>query len=99
MPAAIVLWASVSAAVDKKLSENVNAPIKLRPDEWKSGDILWLIEGIGDGRVVSEILKQLGETAFKGREVKLRARGKDGKNAVSTLRAELAVAQKTTKPN
>ena len=43
MPAALVLWASVSADVDKKLSENVSGPMRLRPDEWKSGDILWLV--------------------------------------------------------
>jgi hypothetical protein len=35
--------------VDKRLSENLTAPIRLRPDEWKSGDILWLVDAIGDG--------------------------------------------------
>ena len=49
MPAAVALWASVSPEVDKKLSENLTAPMRLRPDEWKSGDILWLIEAVGEG--------------------------------------------------
>ena len=45
MPAAIVLWASVSPEVDKKLSENLVGPMRLRPDEWKSGETLWRSEG------------------------------------------------------
>jgi hemolysin-activating ACP:hemolysin acyltransferase len=85
VPIAAALWASVATEVDKRLSENVNAPVRLRPDEWKSGDILWLVEVIGDGRVVPPLLKQLSETVFKGREVKLRIQGKDGKPSVTTL--------------
>jgi len=85
VPAALVLWASVSAEVDKKLTENPGAPIKLRPDEWKSGDILWLIEAVGDARVVPQFLKELSEKALKGRSVKVRTRDKDGKAIVSTL--------------
>ena len=32
-PVAVALWASVSEDVDKRLSENLTTPIKLRPDE------------------------------------------------------------------
>jgi hemolysin-activating ACP:hemolysin acyltransferase len=39
-PVAVVLWASVSVDVDKRLTENPAAPIRLRPDEWRSGNIL-----------------------------------------------------------
>jgi cytolysin-activating lysine-acyltransferase len=77
-PAAVALWASVSADVDKRLSENQTVPIRLRPDEWKSGDILWLVDAIGDGRVVPALLKQLGEGAWRGRDVKTRVRKKSG---------------------
>ena len=85
LPAAIVLWASVSPEVDKKISDNLTGPLRLRPDEWRSGDILWLIEAVGDGRVMPGLLKQLSENALKGREVKMRVRGQDGKPAVRTL--------------
>ena len=84
MPAALVLWASVSADVDKKLSENLTNPMRLRPDEWKSGDILWLVEAVGDGRVVPGLLKQLSENALKGRQVKMRVRGQDGSRPCSS---------------
>ena len=94
MPAALVLWASVSPDVDKKLSENLSGPMRLRPDEWKSGDILWLIEAVGDGRVVPGLLKQLSENALKGREVKMRVRGQDGKPAVRSLSDALRADEK-----
>lgn len=95
-PVAAALWASVSPEVDKRLSQNLNAPVRLRPDEWKSGDILWLVEAVGDGRVVVSLLKQLDETTFRGLTVKMRARGPDGKPAVRQLHAELAAAQNST---
>jgi hemolysin-activating ACP:hemolysin acyltransferase len=87
-PAAVVLWASVSADVDKRLSENLNAPIRLRPDEWRSGEILWLVEAIGDARVVHGLLKQLAGSVFKDREVKVRARD-GGRLVLKTLRQML----------
>jgi len=86
-PVAVALWAKVSAEVDKKLSENLHVPIRLRPDEWKSGDILWLVDAVGDPRVVPQLLKQLLETSFKGRETQVRAAGEDGKITVRRLGA------------
>jgi cytolysin-activating lysine-acyltransferase len=86
-PVAVALWARVSPEVDKKLSENLHVPIKLRPDEWQSGDILWLVDAVGEPRVVPQLLKQLLETSFKGREAKVRAAGEDGKISVRRLAA------------
>ena len=77
IPVALALWASVSPEVDKRLSESLNAPIRLRPDEWKSGKTLWLVEVVGDPRVVPSLLKELNEKTFKDRQVKMRVRGED----------------------
>jgi len=85
MPLAVALWANVSSEVDKRLSENLSAPLRLRPDEWRSGDIPWLVDAVGDARMVSPFLKQLSETVFKGRDVKVRSRGKDGAAQVMNL--------------
>ena len=85
VPVAIALWASVSAEVDKKLSENLHLPIRLRPDEWRSGDVLWLIEAVGDQRAVPQLLKQLVETTFKERGVKMRVPGENGKITVQRI--------------
>jgi len=87
IPVAVVLWARVSADVDKRLEQIGRAPIRLRPDEWTSGDILWLVHAAGEPRFVRHVLKQLSETAFKGREVKFRGFSKDGKPEVQLLAA------------
>jgi hemolysin-activating ACP:hemolysin acyltransferase len=85
VPVAAALWASVSIEVDRRLSTELDKPLRLRPDEWRSGDILWLISAVGEARMVPQFLKQLERTAFKGREVKLRTRGRDGKTTVELL--------------
>jgi hemolysin-activating ACP:hemolysin acyltransferase len=87
MPVAVALWANVSAEVDRRLSENLSSPMRLRPDEWRSGDIPWLVDAVGDARVVPQFLKQLSETAFKGCEVKMRVREATGRIEVKTLAA------------
>src|SRR5262247_4007223 len=92
VPVAVALWASVSAEVDSRLSENLTTPIRLRPDEWRSGDILWLIDAVGDRRVVSGLLKQLADNTLKGREIKVRGRGEGGKVEVKNLQTTLQQA-------
>jgi hemolysin-activating ACP:hemolysin acyltransferase len=92
VPVAVALWASVSADVDRRLTENLNTPIRLRPDEWRSGDILWLIDAVGDRRVVPGLLKQLADNTLKGREIKVRGRGEDGKVEVKNLQTTLQQA-------
>jgi hemolysin-activating ACP:hemolysin acyltransferase len=88
IPVAVALWANVSPEVDKKLSENLHVPIRLRPDEWRSGDILWLVDAVGDPRVVPQLIKQLLETTFKGREAKMRAAGENGKVVIQRISAK-----------
>jgi len=99
VPVAVALWASVSAEVDSRLSENLTTPIRLRPDEWRSGDILWLIDAVGDRRVVPGLLKQLADTTLKGREIKVRGRGEGGKVEVKNLQATLQQAASAPTPN
>ena len=82
---AVVLWASVSPEVDRRLSEDLDKPIRLQPKEWRSGDIVWLIDAVGDPRLLPQFLKRLNETTFKGREVKVRRRGQDGKPTLGVL--------------
>jgi hemolysin-activating ACP:hemolysin acyltransferase len=84
-PVAAVLWASVSADVDKRLSENPIGPIRLRPDEWRSGEQMWVVAAVGDPRVTGGLLEQLRNTAFKERNVKARTAGQDGKVVVKAL--------------
>jgi hemolysin-activating ACP:hemolysin acyltransferase len=85
LPVAVALWASVSPDVDRRLSENLTAPVRLRPDEWQSGDILWLVDAVGDARIVPQFLKRLGDTVFKGRQIKMRTMGEGGKPVIAAL--------------
>lgn len=85
IPVAVALWASVSPAIDKRLSDNLDQPLMLRPNEWASGDHLWLIALGGNKQAVPTFLKQLEKDEFKGRQVKMRASGPDGKVIIKSL--------------
>lgn len=78
VPVGVALWASVSAAVDQRLSD-LSAPCRLQSDEWRSGDIPWLVELVADPPTQQALLKHLGETVFKGHGVKMRVRDAEGK--------------------
>lgn len=84
-PVGAVLWALVSEETDRRLTAELDTPLRLRPDEWRGGPIPWIVLTLGDQRVVGGLLKQLTETAFKDRPPKLRARGADGKLTVGRL--------------
>ncbi len=86
-PVGLVMWAFVSPEVDARLTANIAAPVKLTPQEWKSGDIIWVVDAVGQPRIVDALLKQVMKTTWKGRNAKMRARTKDGQCAVATLTA------------
>lgn len=51
--AGVAIWASVSDEVDAKLREQIKAktwPIRLKSDEWTSGDTAWLIDVIAPSK-------------------------------------------------
>jgi len=85
VPVGVALWASVSTPVDQRLSD-LSAPWRLQPDEWRSGDIPWLVEFVADNSTQQALLKHLGETVFKGRGVKMRVRDADGKTQIGTFK-------------
>lgn len=91
-PIGVVLWARVSPDVDRRLSSSFEQPIRLKPREWTSGEIFWIVDAIGDRRVLDVMLRRLTEKEWKGKQIKLRARDKDGKFSI----AELKVKQPTT---
>lgn len=85
VPIAVALWARVSPDIDKGLSESLDKEVRLRPNQWASGNIVWLTAVAGDPRAKPRFLKQLAETEFKGQHVKMRLRGPDGKVVVRAL--------------
>lgn len=85
LPVAATVWASVSDAVDAELAANLDKPMALRPADWTSGSHLWLMLVAGDAEAIPGFLSQLQAREFKGRSVKLRARGEGGSTGVMTL--------------
>jgi hemolysin-activating ACP:hemolysin acyltransferase len=49
----LAIWAKVSAEVDAKIREQIKAgvfPIRLKPQDWASGDIAWLLDVIAPSK-------------------------------------------------
>lgn len=82
---AVALWANVSTDVDLRFSQNLTSPIRLRPDEWRSGENLWLIDVIGPKDAVSMLLRRLQTDAFKHRRPKIKRLNADGQAEVALL--------------
>ena len=81
-PIGVVLWASVSDEVEETLSRGTT---KLRPQDWKSGDKLWVVEVIAPFGGAEEMVKDLKAKVFPGREVRFVALGPDSKAAVRSV--------------
>lgn len=85
MPIAAVLWARVSPEVDRRLSDTENETTSLNVNEWRSGNIPWIIEAIGERKALGKLLHQLVTTVFKSTPPKMRTTGADGKPTVGRL--------------
>jgi hemolysin-activating ACP:hemolysin acyltransferase len=85
VPIALAVWARVSRAIDKTLSESLDEKLWLRANEWASGDNIWIMAVAGDPRAIPTFLKQLLATELKGQCVRMRTRGQNGEVVVKTL--------------
>ena len=75
-PIGVVLWATVSEEVEANLMAGTT---KLRPQDWKSGIKLWVVEVIAPFGGAEEMVKDLKEKVFPEREVKYLTVSKDGR--------------------
>jgi cytolysin-activating lysine-acyltransferase len=61
----IVVWATVSEAVDAKIKEQIKAkrfPVKLEREDWRSGDIHWLLDVIAPNEAAArKVIVGLGK--------------------------------------
>ncbi len=67
LPLALVLWARVSAEVDARLSAQARHPVRLQPNEWQSGDVIWIVDAVGEPKAVQECIEALAKTKFQGK--------------------------------
>lgn len=96
-PIAIVMWAKVSEEVDQRLSAALDQPIRLKPQEWKSGDIAWVVVAEGEQRATAALLQQIKERLFKDATLKARVMGPNGKAVVANLAVQAPAAPATQK--
>lgn len=76
--AAMLLWASVSPEVDRRLASGTDPILRMEPKDWRSGDIPWVIEVLGHKDAVPPLLAQFRRTVVKGIPARMRVGGPDG---------------------
>jgi len=68
-PPAIAIWATVNSDVDARISEQTKAgvfPIRLKPEDWKSGEVVWLLDVIAPTReLATMVLTQFHQVAMR----------------------------------
>lgn len=67
VPIGLALWAHVSEEVDNKLEaqQQANMPFRLAPQDWKSGEIPWLLTVLAPKEVAQALVKNLEDSVFK----------------------------------
>ncbi|WP_027155592.1 toxin-activating lysine-acyltransferase [Mesorhizobium sp. WSM2561] len=70
----VAIWAKVSETVSAKIEEQIRArnfPVRLKGDDWDSGDIVWLLDVVAANRnLATSVLVNFGQLA-KGAPVRV----------------------------
>ncbi len=68
--AGMAIWASVSEEVDLRIREQIKAgsfPLRLKPEDWNSGDINWLLDVIAPNtKATAAVLANFGKVVKGG---------------------------------
>jgi len=76
IPVGYASWALVSEEVDQRIGETQNS--KLRPAEWKSSDIIWLMDVLAPFGGAEQMLQELRTQTLKGKKIKTLQPAPDG---------------------
>jgi cytolysin-activating lysine-acyltransferase len=64
------IWASVSQEVDAKIREQIKTgtfPIRLKPEDWQSGEINWLLDVIApDAKATGQVIANFRQVVKEG---------------------------------
>ncbi|GAB1715793.1 MAG: hypothetical protein NTAFB05_08350 [Nitrobacter sp.] len=64
-----LMWAKVSPDVDRNIREQIRSgvfPVRLKPDEWSSGDIVWLLDVIAPTKsLATRLVAEIGRDRFR----------------------------------
>lgn len=77
-----LLWAKVDAETEARLGAGTT---KLRPQDWKSGDRLWVVEVIAPLGGAEEMVRDLKAKVFPTQELRYVAIGADGKKELRVI--------------
>lgn len=69
-PISFVSWAYLDEEAEKRMLKNGG---KLRPEDWRSGDRLWLIDIVAPFGGVSNMLSDIQKNEFPGRTIRIAA--------------------------
>jgi cytolysin-activating lysine-acyltransferase len=68
--AGMAIWASVSEDADARIRDQIKAgtfPVRLKPEDWNSGDINWLLDVIApDAKTTTSVLSNFGKVVKGG---------------------------------
>lgn len=72
VPIGLALWGHVSEDVDKKLEgqQKAHIPFRLAPQDWKSGEIPWLLAVLAPKEISLGLVKKLEDSVFKDKPYK-----------------------------
>ena len=94
-PVAVATWALVSEEVDRRLSADLTHRIRLRPDEWKCGDIAWIVDLVGAPAGVANAVRWLRAGPFREREAKIVVREASAAARIETIGPSKSEAPKS----
>lgn len=84
-PIGVAFWASVSDEVDRRLSADPKGPIELGDNEWRSGNIVWLIDIVAEPEVSAALVKSIRERVGLDRTIKIRTADADGRPMIKVI--------------
>lgn len=84
-PVGAAFWASVSEEVDQRICADVAKPIELAPDEWQSGNIVWLLDLVAPPKIAGSLTKSVREKVGKDTQIKFKVMNKEGERSIQLL--------------
>jgi len=91
-PIACITWGRFSPEVEQRYGAPGPRQPRLHPDDWTSGDQLWLVDIIGPAEAVATGLKALSAGPFKNAKVRVRKDASGADTDLTTLLAALPLA-------
>jgi len=70
-PVGVIFWALVSPEVDARLAQSKSAPLVLGRNDFRSGDIPWIVDGAGQPEMLQRLVAEVSQRGFGGRAPKV----------------------------